>query len=484
MDTELEHKLAEMQQLREEPERVITNYFTEKQGDRTVRIPRNMGEILADVYRYNGGWPRRVGGELFIDDPETGVHYFNRRTQAGLFGWLRRHNSVQWASGGNFVAMAELFAELERTAQSHEVVCELPHEPPVPGTYYRNHGITPGNGRHLYALVKQFRPETTMDRDLILAAFLTPFWGGPPGRRPAFVITSDAGCGVGKSTLVEMIGRVCGGHISISPKEEMARIKTRLLTKDARQQRIVLIDNLKSLKFSWADFESLVTESTISGHELYKGESQRPNLLTWCLTLNGVSLSADMAQRSVIIKLVRGEHGGSWLENTVKYIERFRPQIVGDIIGLLGSDKTAPAGFEFSRWATWEAAVLAKTTDPVEAQRAYLERQVESDADIDEIDVVRDYFADRLDQADYDPWKQQVWIPSKLAADWYNRAMNCKHPTDRACRRISQLIKEQRLPELSPDACHKKGRGYIWRAGDTDVATSVARDLPTRVATD
>jgi hypothetical protein len=294
-----------------------------------------MDEIIKDVHERSGNWPRRIDTLLFVDDPINGLCYFDKRTAAGLFGWLRRHNQVRWKGGGRFVRESELFAELERTAHKYVAVESLPHEPTIPDIYYRHAEVTPGNGKHLQALVKQFRPETTIDHDLIKAAFLTVFWGGPPGRRPAFVITSDDGRGVGKSTLAEMISYLCGGHISISPDDKMSEIKQRLLTPKFRDKRIVFLDNVKSLRLSWPDLESLVTESVISGKQMYEGESQRPNLLTWFITLNGVSLATDMAQRSVIIKLVKGENDGNWLETTTKYIDHFREQIIGDIIGLL-----------------------------------------------------------------------------------------------------------------------------------------------------
>ena len=110
---------------------------------------------------------------------------------------------------------------------------------------------------------------------------MTPFWGGPAGKRPIIVITSDAGRGVGKSTIPEIISYVCGGHIDVSTGADIEQIKTRMLTPTARTKRMAVIDNVKSLRLSWAEFEAIVTSPVISGKQLYVGEGQRPNLLTW-----------------------------------------------------------------------------------------------------------------------------------------------------------------------------------------------------------
>ena len=331
--------------------------------------------------------------------PQHGLAYFDKRTTGGLFGWLRRYHKVQWAAGGDFVGQSELFAELERTATLYNAIELFPHEPPVEGVYYRHATPGPGDGSHLKWLLDRFRPETSVDRNLIQAAFLTAFWGGPAGRRPAFVITSDDGRGVGKSTVAEIVGHLCGGHLSFSTAgEDITTMKTRLLTPGDREKRIALMDNVKTMRFSWAELESLITESVISGKQLYVGEGQRPNLLTWFITINGASMATDMAQRSVIIKIVKGENDGKWWESTCKFIDDHRQEIIADILTQLRTAAEPPAGFQFSRWATWEQYVLCRLPDPVEAQRLILERQGDSDCETDEAEIVEEYFADQLRQ--------------------------------------------------------------------------------------
>lgn len=145
--------------------------------------------------------------------------------------------------------------------------------------------------------------ETDLDRELATALWATIVWGGPPGLRPAWMVTASSGRGKGKTRFVQNIARTFGGMLDVSPQEEIGTIKQRLLTPEASEKRIGTVDNLKSPRFSWGDFENLITASVISGKQMYIGDAQRPNLLTWIITINGASLSTDMAQRICEIRL-------------------------------------------------------------------------------------------------------------------------------------------------------------------------------------
>jgi hypothetical protein len=76
--------------------------------------------------------------------------------------------------------------------------------------------------------------------------------------------------------------------------------------------RIALLDNVKTTRFSWAELEALITREVISGKRMYVGDASRPNLITWLITLNGASLSTDMAQRVVEIRLADPEYRETW----------------------------------------------------------------------------------------------------------------------------------------------------------------------------
>ena len=451
----------------------ITNYRTVEvtgdDGDKKVQVPLSMSEIIENIRRHADDWPRRVDNMLFVKG-EHGIDYFDRRTTAGLFGWLRRLFRVDWKAGGNFVSASELFAEIERTAPRYDAIEVLPHERPIEGIYYRYPAPPAGDGKHLRWLLNRFRPETTADRELIQAAMMTAFWGGPPGTRPAFVITSDDGRGVGKSILAQIIGHLCGGMIDASANEDIGTLKTRLLTPSARTTRIATLDNVKSLRMTWAELEAMITAPTISGKQNYVGEGQRPNLLTWFITLNGVNLSTDLAQRSVIIKLVRGENSGAWLEDTLQYINQHRQAIIGDIVAALRAEQKHLASH--TRWGTWEKYVLSRLPNPGDAQRLILERQSESNAELEEAEMIEEYFSEQLELLGHDPKMAQLRIPSQTAAEWFCRAIGQQMKSQSASKRLSQMAKEGQLKSIAPDASRTYGRCFIW----TGVAADVLND--------
>ncbi len=448
---------------------------------KTVNVPLSMSAIIDTINKRMGDWPRRVDNMLFVDDPRHGLDYFDRRTTAGLFGWLRRSCKVTWAKGGSLVSQAELFAEVERTAQRYEAIELLPHEPPMGGIYYRGQAPKPGDGSHLRKLLDRFRPETTIDRDLIQAAMMTAFWGGLPGCRPAFVVTSDDGRGVGKSKVPEVIGYLCGGYIDVSAGEKIEDVKTRMLTPAARTKRIALLDNVKSLRLSWAELEAMITSPIISGRQLYVGEGQRPNLLTWFITLNGVSMATDMAQRSVIIKVVRGKNEGAWWEETRQFIDQYRQEIIGDIIGALRAEPFPLA--EFTRWATWEQHVLQRLPEPGDAQKLILDRQGEANCELDEAEINEEHFAEQLRRLDYEPMTAQVRIPVAIAARWFGWAVGEPTKTAAASKRLHQMASEGQGKRIAPDPSRHYGRCFIWTGSAADVVRySIANDLSDRIA--
>ncbi len=179
----------------------LANFYSEDESEEPFAL-KNSGltsDIIRRIRDVTEDWPRSVAGTLFVDAPTTGVHYFDKQPVEGLFGWLGAQHPIHWMKNGP--TKGEVFAELRRTAIQYAGIELLPHEPLIEGTYYRGKVPEPGAGFYLKWLVDRFCPETTIDRDLIKAAFITPFWGGPPGKRPIFTITSDAGRGVGKTTL-------------------------------------------------------------------------------------------------------------------------------------------------------------------------------------------------------------------------------------------------------------------------------------------
>ena len=226
-------------------------------------------------------------------------------------------------------------------------------------------------------------------------------------------------------------------------------------------RRVALLDNVKSLKFSWAELEGTITSSIIGGKRMYVGEATRPNTLVWFITLNGAALSTDMAQRSVIIKVKKPERSATWEETTRQFIQQHQRDIIADLIAVLrGPQGTLP---QFSRWATWERDILQRLPEPSDAQKVILERQGAVDVDEEESTLIEDYFADQLRGFGYDVDTDRVFIPSQVTARWFCWATNQHNITAiAASRMLSQLATEGRLRRLSICSGRSWGRGFVW----------------------
>jgi hypothetical protein len=442
----------------------ITNYELSFDNGKPKAMPLSMSEVINRIYAATDGWPRRIGKQLFYDDPEHGICRFQKPDQ--LFGWLWRYGPPDWKQAANFVSESKVFAELARTSHSYAWLEVLPHYPPLPGHYYCHPQYQPGNGATISELLDRFCPASEMDRYLILAMFASVVWGGGGGSRPAFVVVSDAGHGVGKSRLIETMSEVFGSEpFRIKQGEPAEKIATRILTAGTEAKRIVLLDNVKTDRVSWADLESFITAKEIGGHGMYLGEGSRPNNLLWCITLNGPAMSRDMAQRSVIVKLAKPKYGGAWERDTRRFISEHRTQLICDLAGFFEQPRAILP--RYSRWGEWEENVLARMPGAAEIQAVICERQGLVDADGEESSVVEDHFRHELERLNYAPDEDSVHIPNAIAREWYGAAIGAKVTTNGMTRAIKQAIGEGRLTRLTINPSHANGRGLLWIA-DSD----------------
>jgi len=456
----------------------ISNATIEKGEDGSHHVlPLAMGDVLKQISDRTGGWPRRVDSALFVHEGKQIVWL---QSNAAAFGWLSDVAGTRWHKATGCVTKTEVFERLRQTAQQYQAVEQFPHEPPLDGHYYAWTGIEPGNGNALRKLLDKFCPETPIDRDLIQAAMMTTIWGGRGGERPAFVFTAKAGRGVGKTSCAESIGQLVGGLIAFSAKDSIGDMKTRLLSPDALTQRVAMLDNVKTSKFSWGEFEGLITVPTISGKRMYVGEGARPNTITWFITLNGASLSTDMAQRSVIIQLAKPKRSASWLTDIRQFIESHRPELIADLVGALRADRHELPGY--SRWASWERDVLTRLPEPAEAQAVILERQGAVDVENEEAEELEEAFEAKLKTLGYDTESDTVKVPSGIAAMWFNEAMNENQRTTGVSRILKQMHGEKRLQKIVPDASRSQGgRGFLWVGIDANPSDGKYLDLKERL---
>jgi hypothetical protein len=232
-------------------------------GGRPFAVGLEIGAIAKQLLEKSGGWPKRVGTELFCQNKDGSPLWFDGvKPTTQLFAWIDSRWKVNWQTGADKVSQDRLFAHLQMTAEAVEAVEVIPHWPPLPGYHYMHPVLPVTDGSRLEALLDRFSPATHRDRQLMKAMILTMLWGGRPRARPAWAVIGPRkddelnGRGVGKSILVELLGGLVGGCMSFSTHDSIADIKKRLLSPAARYLRVALLDNVKSHRLSWDDLEA------------------------------------------------------------------------------------------------------------------------------------------------------------------------------------------------------------------------------------
>jgi hypothetical protein len=365
-------------------------------------------EIYRQISEGVGKWPRRAGGMLFAlhpkDEPlpdHTHLHWLAKTDD--LFGWLGIHADCRWTSKEcthrdrkgevlNPPTKNELHAYLKAKAQpEYRGVEFLPHWPPIKNIFYlpcklpaiivKDGVVSDGP---LNRLIDRLNPDTDLDRLLLLSALLTPGWGGPPGARPAFILASDHGRGAGKTATATALADVWGGAVGIGGNEDWDQVKKRLLGDEALSKRICLIDNIKG-KLSGADLEAAITTAVLDGWRPYFGGASRPNLLTWYLTSNSPSLSRDLAERSIIIKIGPQKHDSDFVSWAQTFVAENRAAIIAQALAYLGRPNQCKIERENrDRWHAWQEGVLRKLEWGNELAKLAIERRPDVDGDLDD----------------------------------------------------------------------------------------------------
>jgi hypothetical protein len=137
---------------------------------------------------------------------------------------------------------------------------------------------------------------------------------------------------------------------------------------------------------------------------------------------------------------------------------------------------------QHSRWDAWEADVLARLPEPNEAQTVILERQGQANVELDDAEIVEEFFAAELNKLEYDPVTIQVRIPVAIAANWFKKAMgDSRMGTTGASRKLQQLIEETPIKKrLARDPSRTHGRGFIWTGSKADPFREIENALGER----
>jgi hypothetical protein len=346
-------------------------------------LPANV--LLEKILEHKDNWPKSVNGLLVVIGNNQRFQIL--KDKKDFFAWVHSDINLQWISGSG-ISKDEFFKFAVNNCDSYEFLSDFPHYPPIRNVLYLPKNYPNAGGEALNKFISYFCPASHLDARLIQALALTLFWGGPPGQRPGFLLTTEdtgpsGGIGYGKTTLANKMAELCGGSIVLSPEEGHEAVAKRILSpaNGKANQRVLLLDNIKKLKLSNAGLEALITSQEISGHRMYGGHAVSPNYFVSILTLNGASLSRDLASRCVPILLGKAPKNQNWLAEINAFVEENRDQIIGDIGLLLSSPGNPLPNNNCTRWANWEAGVLNKVDQPVECRNEILSRQAKFNGD-------------------------------------------------------------------------------------------------------
>lgn len=454
----------------------VCNFELVEENGKTTRRGLSAREIHERLRQRTDNWPRRVGNALLVPKDET-IGSLDSPSQ--LFAWLHTKANgspwcqVVWADRGvNMVSRTEFYAYLQQSAPAYQQVELFPHEPQIPNHLYVGETIPAGDGSALAGLMQRFCPHDE-DDDLLIQAFLmTLVWGGPPGSRPAFLITGDEhdqalGRGIGKSTLVRLAASLVGGTFDVHLQEDWGKVITRLLSSKRSATRVMFLDNVKQPRFSWSEVEAMITAEQINGHEMYVGDGARPNTMVVAITLNGASLSKDLAQRCVIIKIGRPSHGGDWQESITRYIEQHRRAILGDLIASLRRPTTPLK--QHGRFGLWEREVLGRLPNPDRLLALIRQRSEEVDDDNEEARMIRSALLEALiKQGETDPDRAHVRFRSHQVVALVNAALNERLTTIEVGSRLRGLMGV--IPELS-NRTYEGRSVWVWAGSKRDSAS-------------
>lgn len=285
---------------------------------------------------------------------------------------LHDRAAVHWHTGEAFdpetlarrspVTRSELFHWLKANClPSVEAAYEYPHVPKLPKSYYLPRTYRRSHRSRLRELVDTFNADTPTDRGLLLAAILTCGWGGNPGTRPAYVLTSDYGQSSGKTATARVIGSIWGGAVPLDYSPQWTEVSKRIFSSDDYLSRVFLFDNIKGKSFGGTGIETAITSKRLSGHRMYVGTVSRPNDALWVITFNMPSLTRDMSERSVTVRIGKPQGGTDWLEWAEAFVENHREEILAEVFEILSQ----PAAVKVTgkdRWGVWHREVLGRIT--------------------------------------------------------------------------------------------------------------------------
>lgn len=449
------------------------NYEYEKMTDSDGEKPQyktkplSYDQATARITKLLRGKVASVYGELVVLPMEVQPSLQTIKTHADLFGYLGNEyqDIPDWKKGIDYMSREELLSSIKETVQKFDSIEYIPHHPLLKNVYYRVPVLPSPNDAVIDELLGFFSPETPEDRSLILAMFMTILWGGAPGQRAPFAITSKEGRGVGKSTLAETAAKIIGQTpVQASTKDKAQALITRLLSPGASQKRVVMFDNeaASGSRITNGEIAALFTLEEISGHKLYSAEASRQNNLVWIMTMNSPSFDSDFSSRCISVSLARPKYDSSWKTRLNLFIEEKRMEVIATLLKYLQGE--SKSFHSTSRWGSWEADVLAKVPgiDFSRVTELLRERRQNNDNEQDELELIIDGLKDRLLENGHNLQTEKVFIKNTTMAEIVKETTDMKCGKGYLLKLANNMVEKGTAEELSTHRHRDWGGGFLW----------------------
>lgn len=355
-------------------ETALSNFRVEwkvvKGREKSFEQPRTAIEMVEDAHTRFLGFPRRLGKNTLFDHDRDTDRIEILSNNASVFAWMneKSKHAVMWKPGVGLVTKDEFFHALMRNTIAYEKISEVPNYPMRPDVYYTFRDAMKPSSEHaaLKEFMSFFNPEDEASLVLMMTMLAGMMYYKPGIQRPCWIIDSKGGQAAGKTTFAELACYLykCS-PIKTNVQElnhDAKELNKRLVSVTGRNSMMLLVDNVRGV-FDNSYFADLVTGFNISGKAPYGvGEESRPNDLTYVITSNSANIGNDTASRSFIFFVAQPKkREGDWKARVLRYIDRRRYDILGDIYDILANGVPVPENFVAkTRVPEFEAEVLYK----------------------------------------------------------------------------------------------------------------------------
>jgi hypothetical protein len=444
---------------------------------KVTKSPRQIMELVDDIHARFLGFPRRIRGtDSVFDHDRDSSEIVEIHDSNDFMSWMGRKSKrrIVWAQGEGLVTKPEIFAAIRSEAMTYEGVSQVPDWPRRMDVYYAHPSMPdPSPDYEVFnGLLEFFNPSNAGYRTLMKALIVAPIWYTPKIPRPGWIVDSHDGAGVGKTTLVEVIGVLYRSGLVRTNRHELKNktdeVNKRLLSAKGRQARMFLVDNVVGT-FHSAELADMMTAQDISGRAAYgRGEESRPNNLTYVITSNSASVDNDLADRCYYVLLDKPRRMGAWKQSLLAYIERHRMQIFADIIHMLDNADQLECD-PVTRFPEFEEAILrgvcADHHEYAAAITAMNESKQASNVEEEHARTIEDEFASRLSDANRRSGTEMIFIRSEVVRKWMEEILP---EITAGMQYIRNLAKNGLTPRFSakperyPHNGPQRRRGILW----------------------